>query len=115
MGGGWVGVLSADLHLPDAQSIKAKRKELQRVKHSLARHFAASVAEVDHHDLWQRARISMAIVGRDAHDVQERLESAARRLHADEAFLVLEEGREVQAIETEPDYLSASERARERA
>jgi uncharacterized protein YlxP (DUF503 family) len=106
--GGWVGVLSADLHLPDAQSIKAKRKELQRVKHALARHCAASVAEVDHHDLWQRARISMAIVGRDARDVEERLDAAARRLHGDEAFLVLEEGRDIQAIETEPAYLTGT-------
>jgi uncharacterized protein YlxP (DUF503 family) len=106
MSAGWVGVLSADLHLPDARSIKAKRKELQRVKHALVRHCSAAVAEVDHHDLWQRARISLAIVGRDARDVEERLEAAARRLHGDEAFLVLEESHEAQAVELEPSYLS---------
>lgn len=106
MSGGWVGILSVDLHLPGAQSLKAKRKEVQRVKHALARHGAAAVAEVDHHDLWQRARISLAIVGREAGEVEERLEALGRRLHGDEAFLVLEEGRDVQAIEVEPGYVS---------
>ena len=100
-----MGVLTVDLHLPDAQSLKAKRKEVQRVKHALARHGAASVAEVDHHHLWQRARISLAVVGRNAGDVEDRLDAAARRLHSDAVFQVAEEGREVRAIETEPDYL----------
>jgi len=103
--GGWVGILTVDLHLPDARSLKTKRREVQRVKQGLARPVAAAAAEVAHHELWQRARLSFAVVGRTAADVEDRLEETSRRLHSDEAFLVSEEGRLVQAIETEPDYL----------
>lgn len=106
MDGGWLGILSADLHLPDARSLKAKRKELLRVKQGLAGRLGCSVAEVAHHDLWQRARISLAVVGRTAGDVQDQLDVASRRLHADEAFMVTEEGREILPIEVEPAYLT---------
>jgi uncharacterized protein YlxP (DUF503 family) len=107
MDGGWVGVLTADLHLPDARSLKAKRKELQRVKQRLAGRLGCSVAEVDHHDLWQRATISLAVVGRTAADVEELLADADRRLHADEAFQALEVARETWPIELEPSFTGA--------
>ncbi len=36
------------------------------MKAHLSRRFGASVAETDHHDLWQRATLSCALVARDA-------------------------------------------------
>ena len=107
MDGGWVGVLTADLHLPDARSLKAKRKELLRLKQRLAARLGCSVAEVDHHDLWQRAAISLAVVGRTAADVEEMLAEADRRLHADEAFEALDVAREAWPIEIEPSFTTA--------
>ena len=59
---GYVGILTVDLHLPGAGSLKAKRKELLRVRNGLARRFSCAVAEVDHHDLWQRAGLTLAVV-----------------------------------------------------
>ena len=53
MAAGYVGILSAELHFPDNRSLKGKRKELLSLKAQLQRRFGASVAEVDHHDLWQ--------------------------------------------------------------
>jgi uncharacterized protein len=58
--------------------LKGKRKELQSVKAALARRFGASVAEVDHHDLWQRSTIACGLVGRSASDL-ERLAAALER------------------------------------
>ncbi|MGH3032568.1 MAG: DUF503 domain-containing protein, partial [Gaiellaceae bacterium] len=55
MGSGYVGILSAELHFPENHSLKGKRKELLSVKAQLQRRFGASVAEVDHHEVWQRA------------------------------------------------------------
>jgi hypothetical protein len=52
-GPGYIGILSAELRFPDNHSLKGKRKELLSVKSQLARRFGASVAEVDHHDVWQ--------------------------------------------------------------
>ena len=82
MGTGFVGILSAELHFPENGSLKGKRKELLSVKAQLQRRFGASVAEVDHHELWQRARITLSCVGRGHHEVEELLASAERYLAA---------------------------------
>lgn len=99
MGAGFVGILTVDLHLPEAHSLKHKRKEVLRLKQGLARHLGASVAEVDHHDLWQRCRLSLAIVERGAGEAAEGIERASRRIGADPEWQLVSEQREVLAIE----------------
>jgi hypothetical protein len=80
MGSGYVGILSFELWFPDNHSLKGKRKELLSVKAQLARRFGASVAEVDHHEVWQRARLTMACVAREHRELQELLDGAERYL-----------------------------------
>jgi uncharacterized protein len=80
LGSGYVGILSVELHFPDNHSLKGKRKELLSVKAQLQRRFGASVAEVDHHDVWQRARLTVACVARRHRDLQELLDGAERYL-----------------------------------
>jgi len=63
---GYVCLLEIHLHLPGNGSLKGKRKELLSLKAQLRRRFGASVSETAHHDLWQRATLSAALVGRDA-------------------------------------------------
>jgi uncharacterized protein len=58
--------LTIHLHFADNDSLKGKRKELLAVKSALARRFGASVAEVDHQDLWQRSTLAAGLVGRSA-------------------------------------------------
>jgi uncharacterized protein YlxP (DUF503 family) len=65
---GYAVLLQVHLHFPDAGSLKGKRKELQSVKAQLHQRFGAAVAETDHHDLWQRATLTAALVGRTARD-----------------------------------------------
>ena len=62
----YVCLLQIHLHFPTNGSLKGKRKELSSLKAQLQRRFGASVAETDHHDLWQRATVTAAIVGRQA-------------------------------------------------
>lgn len=63
---GFVCLIEIHLHLPDNGSLKGKRKEIVSLKAQLQRRFGAAVSETDHHDLWQRATLSAALVGRDA-------------------------------------------------
>ena len=55
-----VALLSVELHIPDANSLKAKRMVLRRVKDRLKK-FNVSVAETDHQDLWQRAALALTM------------------------------------------------------
>ena len=98
MGSGYVGILSVELHFPDNHSLKGKRKELLSLKAQLARRFGASVAEVDHHDVWQRARLTLACVARGHRELQELLDGAERYLSGQtEHLLVI--GREVVVLD----------------
>jgi len=85
---GYVGILSAELHFPENGSLKGKRKELLSVKAQLHRRFGASVAEVDYHDLWQRSRLTMAVVRREHSAARQALADAERYLSAQEFELL---------------------------
>ena len=74
----YVCLLQIDLHFPDNGSLKGKRKELSSLKAQLQRRFGASVAETDHHDLWQRATLTAAIVGRQAGPLRDHGASVER-------------------------------------
>ena len=82
-----MGILAVDLHLPGNRSLKGKRKELLSVKAQLQRRFGASVAEVDHHELWQRAGLLLSCVARSHREVNELLDGAERYL-AGQAFVL---------------------------
>jgi uncharacterized protein YlxP (DUF503 family) len=68
---GYVAILVAELHFPDAGSLKGKRKYVLTAKAQLANRFGASVAEVDHHDLWQRCALTAAFAARGAREAEE--------------------------------------------
>jgi uncharacterized protein YlxP (DUF503 family) len=61
--GGFVAVLVIDLHFADAGSLKHKRKELSSIKTILHRRLGATVAEIEHQDLWQRTTLTAALTG----------------------------------------------------
>jgi uncharacterized protein len=72
--------LTIHLHLPDNGSLKGKRKELLAVKAALSRRFGAAVAEVDHHDLWQRSTLAAGLVGRSARELEQLADAMERYL-----------------------------------
>jgi uncharacterized protein YlxP (DUF503 family) len=65
-----VGVLTLDLFFPYAQSLKDKRRILHGFKDRVRRHNIA-LAELEFHDLWQRARLGVVTVNSHATVVEE--------------------------------------------
>jgi uncharacterized protein len=77
---GFVAILTAELHFPEASSLKGKRHFVRSAKDNLRNRFGAYVAEVDHHDLWQRATLVVACTSRSANDAEELAAGAERWL-----------------------------------
>lgn len=99
MGCGYVGTLTVDLHLPEARSLKDKRTHLLRVKTGLAKRFACAVAEVDHHELHRRSRLTLAFATREAGECERLVDAAARWLDDDPSFIVIGASRDLIAVE----------------
>ena len=88
MSSGYVGILSVELHFPEAGSLKGKRKYVKSAKAQLQNRFGVSVAEVDHHELWQRARLTLSCVTREYREAEQLLDEAERYLSGQEFELV---------------------------
>jgi len=71
-----VAVGTVELHLPDVGSLKGKRHALKGLKEKVRQRFAISVAEVDHHDSWQRATLALACVSGDSRHANEVISKA---------------------------------------
>lgn len=78
------------LHLPASDSLKAKRSVLNRVKERVRSGFNASIAEVDHQDLWQRAALGIAIVGSTPGALDNVLRDILRAVEREDRLQVLD-------------------------
>ena len=90
MTSGFVGILTLELHFPEAHSLKEKRHFLRAAKAQLQNRVGASVAEVDHHEVWQRSRLTVACVAREHRELSRLLDEAERWLRGQDwevAFL----------------------------
>jgi uncharacterized protein YlxP (DUF503 family) len=88
---GFIGIYSFELHFPASHSLKEKRMHLRSVKAQLTNRVACSIAEVDHHDVWQRSRLTLACVARDASEVGRLLDTAERWLAGQDFDLLVHE------------------------
>jgi uncharacterized protein len=84
VGQGYVGILTVELHFPGAHSLKDKRQFVRSAKANLQNRVGASVAEVDHHEVWQRTRLTVACVAREHREVERLLDEADRWLRGRE-------------------------------
>jgi uncharacterized protein YlxP (DUF503 family) len=75
-----VGLETFDLRIPGCGSLKEKRHVVKTLTAGLRQKFNVSVAEVDHHDLWQRTTIAVSAVASEAYH-------ARRVLHEVEKFV----------------------------
>jgi uncharacterized protein YlxP (DUF503 family) len=68
-----VGLLTLEIHIPDAQSLKDKRQVLRSLKDQLRRQYNVAIAELDHHDVWQRSVIGIVTLSNEEKHVREML------------------------------------------
>jgi uncharacterized protein len=70
-----VGLLTIELHLPYAHSLKEKRLVIRKLQDRLRARFNVSVSELDYQDLWQRSLIGIAALASDDSVVESTLRS----------------------------------------
>src|ERR1700693_4607359 len=70
--------LRFELHIPQSRSLKAKRAAVRPIVEWLSHRSRVSVAEVDHHDRWQRAALGVAAVAESDGRLREVLTTIER-------------------------------------
>ena len=83
-----VGLLSIELHLSGASSLKDKRAVLRRLKDRVGR-FNVAIAEIAHHNLRQRAGLGVVTIGVDKGIAERTLESVMSEIERVEPGLLL--------------------------
>lgn len=72
-----IGLLTLEIHIPDARSLKDKRQVLRSLKDRLRAHYNVAVAELEHQELWQRSRIGVITLSCDPKHLEESLAEIA--------------------------------------
>jgi uncharacterized protein YlxP (DUF503 family) len=68
-----LGLLSIEIYLPTAHSLKEKRSILRKVIDRIRHRHNVSIAEVGNNDVWQRATIAVTMVSNDSSFVDSAL------------------------------------------
>ena len=92
----FISLLTIELMIPWARSLKDKRSAVRSLKDRLRSRFNASVAEVAYQDKWQRAVIAVCILNSD----RRQLESDMARVRQ-----LCEEARDLQIADMHQQWL----------
>ena len=85
-----IGWMRVDLMLHGSHSLKEKRRPLKSLVERLGNRFNVSVAEVDHHDLHQRAAIGVALVAVDGGNLHSRMNAVKEFIYNNPEYQVLD-------------------------
>jgi uncharacterized protein YlxP (DUF503 family) len=72
-----IGLLTLEIHIPDAHSLKDKRQVLRSLKDRLRARFNVAVAELEGQDSWQHAVVGVVTISNVAHHAEEALKTVA--------------------------------------
>jgi uncharacterized protein YlxP (DUF503 family) len=75
-----IGLLELDLHLTEARSLKDKRQPLRSILARVRQKHNVSIAEVAHHDEWQRAGLAIVGVNTDRVAMERTLDEILREV-----------------------------------
>jgi len=91
----FVGLLTTDLIVPEAASLKDKRQALRSLLTRMPNKFNVAVAEVDHLDSHQRARIATTAVSNTKAHVHSILMAASQFIESEPRVTVQSETVEI--------------------
>lgn len=72
-----IGLLTLEIHIADARSLKDKRQVLRSLKDRLRAHFNVAISELDHQETWQRSRVGVVSISGDGKHLEESMEAIA--------------------------------------
>lgn len=69
-----VGLLTLELYIPEAHSLKDKRQIVRSLKDRLRRRFNVAVAELEYQEVWQRSIVGVVTLSNAEQHVEESLQ-----------------------------------------
>ncbi|MDH5516404.1 MAG: DUF503 domain-containing protein [Gammaproteobacteria bacterium] len=91
-----VCVISVELFIPMAHSLKDKRKHIKSLKERLKNRFNASIAEISALDDWQRSVLGISMISNERRFLEKQYRAIEK---------LLEESREIQLIKTAIEWI----------
>lgn len=85
-----IGLLQAALSIPDAYSLKDKRRVIKSLKDRVVNKMNVSVAEMGQQELWNRAELAFVTVAAEKSVVERRLSDISKRLEQNHDWVLLE-------------------------
>jgi len=79
----FVGILTLELHIHEAASLKDKRMVVNSVLDRIRARFNVSAAQIDNHDLWQSATLAVAVVSNERSNTEAVLNRVRDLVEAD--------------------------------
>jgi uncharacterized protein YlxP (DUF503 family) len=90
-----IGLLTLEIQLPQARSLKDKRQVLRSVKDRLRAHHNVAVCELpDHANVWQRAGLAVVTLGMRRDPLDALFEAIVREIEGQIPGHLLETGRD---------------------
>jgi uncharacterized protein len=90
-----IGLLTLELHFPGARSLKDKRQALRSLETRVRNRHNVSIAEVEHQDLWQRARLAVVGVNTDLGHLESTLSAVAGEAATARDVLLIDQNVEI--------------------
>ena len=85
-----IALLRAAISIPEARSLKDKRRVVKSLKDRTVNHMNVSVAEVGQQEVWNRAELAFVTVAAEKKVVERRLSEIAQRLERNHDWVLLE-------------------------
>jgi uncharacterized protein len=85
-----VALCRFDLRIPGVMSLKEKRHVVKTLTASIRSKFNVSVAEVDHHDLWQRTALGVSAVAGEGYHLRRVMHQVERHIETFPAVEVID-------------------------